>query len=243
MSALGKIPARFSARFILCALAVLFSIPGRENALGQTSSSEHMRYLYRVQAVETPPVMDGDLSDTVWQQADIINQFIQQQPDYGQPASQKTEVRLISTSDALFVGVYCYEDDSAETVRSTLRFRDDLVWRKDDVIRIVLDTFHDHRRTYVFATNALETKQDAQIDNEVWHTDWDEVWEVRTRLHENGWSAEFRIPFRILQFPLTGDGMWGYNVERIIMQRNERSYWAPIPPGVPLARPAAYGHL
>ena len=107
---------------------------------------------------------------------------------------------------------------------------------KDDVIRFVFDTFHDHRRAYVFSINPLGTKQDSQIDNNVWNSSWDEVWDVRTRLQDDGWTLEARIPFRILRFPSGGDGVWGFNFLRSIKRKNENSHLSPIPPVYFLSR-------
>jgi len=133
---------------------------------GQTLEEKHGQYHYRVVRVQNPPTVDGDLSDSAWQGVAAIDQFIQQVPDFGMPATQKTQVRLIYDSTALYIGVYCYRTDPSGIVRNVLRFRDDNIWSKDDIIRFFIDTFHDHRRAYVFATNALGTKQDAQLDNE-----------------------------------------------------------------------------
>ncbi len=228
---------------ILLPLAGLLASSTFLSIEGQTLEEKHGQYHYRVVRVQNPPTVDGDLSDPAWQGVAAIDQFIQQVPDSGMPATQKTQVRLIYDSTALYIGVYCYRTDPSGIVRNVLRFRDDNSWSKDDIIRFFIDTFHDHRRAYVFATNALGTKQDAQLDNEAWHTNWDEVWDVRTRLQEDGWSAEFRIPFRILRFSSAGDGVWGFNVERWIKGWNERVLWAPIPPGISVTRTASYGHL
>jgi len=212
-------------------------------ATGQAVQAQHGEYRYQATSVDTPPIVDGDLSDPVWQKAPVIDQFIQQVPDSGQPATERTEVRIVYDSDSLYIAAYLHYTDPTTVVRNVLRFRDDQVWAKDDIIRFLIDTFHDHRRAYVFTVNALGTKQDAQIDNEAWHSNWDEVWDVRTRLQKDGWSAELRIPFRILRFSPGGETTWGLNIERWVKQKNERAMWAPIPPGVPVTRTANYGHL
>ena len=212
-------------------------------ATGQAVQEKHGEYRYQATSVDTPPIVDGDLSDPVWQKAPVIDQFIQMVPDSGEPATERTEVRIVYDSDSLYIAAYLHYTDPTAVVRNVLRFRDDQVWAKDDIIRFFIDTFHDHRRAYVFTTNALGTKQDAQIDNEAWHTNWDEVWNVRTRLQKDGWSAELQIPFRILRFSSGGEETWGLNIERWIKQKNERAMWAPIPPGVSVTRTANYGHM
>ncbi len=233
-----------SLRHIQLPLMVFLASYSSIAAVGaQTLAEKHEQYRYRVTYVDTPPTVDGDLSDPVWREAQVLDRLIQKAPNYGQPATEKTEVRIVYDSTALYIGVYCYDSDPAGIVRNVLRFRDDSVWTKDDVVRIILDTFHDHRRAYVFSINALGTKQDSQVDNEKWHSDWDEVWDVRTQLQEDGWSAELYIPFRILRFPSGGDGVWGFNVMRDIQRKNEGAYWAPVPPGISFTRAAYHGHL
>src|SRR4030095_9258148 len=169
-------------------------------------TDDHGQYSYRITLADTPPAVDGDLSDPVWEKAEVISQFTQQEPNSGAESSEKTEVRLMYDSEALYIAAYCHDSNPTGVVRNTLNFRDDSVWSKDDVLRLVLDTFHDHRRGYVFSINALGTKQDSQIDNNPWNPSGDEVWDVRTRLQEDGWTMEIRIPFRILRFPGDGGG-------------------------------------
>ncbi|MCH7977381.1 MAG: carbohydrate binding family 9 domain-containing protein [Acidobacteria bacterium] len=225
------------------ALLGLLASSSAQPARGQGSEGHNGQYRYRAVFVETPPTVDGDLSDPVWQQAEVIDQLTQQEPDFGAPPTEKTEVRLVYDSTALYIAAYCYDSDPAGVVRNILRFRDDQVWTKDDVIRFALDTFHDHRRAYIFSINPLGTKQDTQVDNNTWNSSWDEVWDVRTRLQDDGWSLELRIPFRILRFPPGGGGVWGFNFERVIKRKNESSLWVPIPPGFFLSRTEYYGHL
>ncbi|MBI4464100.1 MAG: carbohydrate binding family 9 domain-containing protein [Acidobacteria bacterium] len=213
------------------------------SAPAQDLIAPHGEPRYQAVRVETGPKVDGDLSDPVWQQAAVMDRFVQQVPHYGSPATEKTEVRILYDSAALYIGVYCYESDRAGMVSNVLRFRDEDVWRKDDVVRIALDTFHDHRRTYAFSINARGAKQDAQVDNQVWNVNWDEVWENRTRMYEDGWSLEIRIPFRILRFPPGGGGVWGLQVLRSIKRKNEIDVWAPVRPGIFFFRPSLLGHL
>ncbi len=227
----------------LLAITILFAGLGVQPARGQGSPGATETYRYRALRVETPPTVDGDLSDSVWQKAEVISQFVQQEPRNGAPATEKTEIRLMYDSEALYLSAYCLESDPAGVVRNTLRFRDDSVWSKDDVVRFALDTFHDHRRAYIFSINPLGTKQDTQADNNVFNPSWNEVWDVRTRVLENGWSMELRIPFRILRFPADGGGVWGFNVVRQIKRKNEISSWAPFPASFSMTRAEYYGHI
>lgn len=213
-------------------------------ASGQALPDDREKPTYRARRVESPPVIDGDLSDPAWQQSNVITELFQRVPDNGAPPSEKTEVRAVYDDFALYVSFYVHEPDPSTATRTMLRYRYDSIWRLDDVLRFAIDTFHDHRRGYVFSFNALGTKQDAQLDNGGWLPDWDEVWDVRTRLRDDGWTAEVRIPFRIVRFPEgPEDQVWGFQIERIIKGRNEEIQWAPSPVNFGLSRLEYAGHL
>ena len=73
-------------------------------------------------AIETPPTIDGDvLGDTAWATAEPATRFWQTIPNAGQPATQRTDVRIVYTADTLFVGVVCYDDDPAGIIVSDSR--------------------------------------------------------------------------------------------------------------------------
>lgn len=224
-------------------IVVLFVVGAAKCLCAQALDGINGSYRYAPIRVETGPTIDGDLAESVWQNAPVIDQFTQQEPATGSPATERTTIRVVYDSEALYIGAYCYDSDPDGVVRNILRYRDDEIWSKDDVIRIVFDTFHDHRRGYVFSINPLGTKQDSQIDNNVWNPSWDEVSEVRTRLQDDGWSVEARIPFRILRFPQDGGDIWGFNVQRQIKRKNEIATWAPMPASFSLTRAEYYGHL
>jgi hypothetical protein len=66
---------------------------------------------------------------------------------------------------------------------------------------------------------------------------------VRARVHEEGWTAEFEIPFRTLRYPDRPLQTWGLNVERRIRRHNETAYWAPLPRQFDIARLSLAGSL
>ena len=212
--------------------------------IAQSLPADHSQHRYRAARVATPPVVDGDLSDAVWQQADVLTQFVQVLPREGGAPSEKTEARVIYDDEALYAAFFAYESDPNATTRTMMRYRWDSIWQLDDVVRFAIDTFHDHRRGYAFSFNAYGTKQDAQLDNGGWLPNWDEVWDVRTRRVEGGWTAEVRVPFRIIRFPEgVRDHVWGFQIERLVKRGNETIQWAPEPPTFGLSRLEYAGHL
>ncbi len=96
---------------------------------------------------------------------------------------------------------------------------------------MILDTFHDERNGYQFATNAAGARWDAQTVNECRdvNANWDGIWTVSARTAEDGWYAELAIPFRTLRFSNANPQTWGINFLRRIRRHNEDTFWSPIP--------------
>jgi len=54
--------------------------------------------------INTPIKIDGILDEAVWQQAAIADSFIVNFPTFGEPAKQKTQVRVLYSDQAVFIG-------------------------------------------------------------------------------------------------------------------------------------------
>jgi hypothetical protein len=91
----------------------------------------------------------------------------------------------------------------------------------------VFDTFLDGRSGYVFAVNPSGARTDGLVveQGEDVNIDWDEIWEAKTSIDEDGWYAEFRIPIKSISF---GKGLteWGFNVQRRVQRLQETSRWS-----------------
>ena len=213
-----------------------------------------------IRATEVP-TLDGDvLGDPAWKSATPITSFVQEQPDEGQPASEKTEVRVIFTADTLYVGVMLYDSDPSGIIVSDARR--DAPMDDTDSFQMIFDTYRDRQNGFVFGTNPAGVEYDGQVTNEGqgggglgfgqmqsagsgsgFNINWDGAWIVRSKITEQGWSAEFAIPFRTLRYPAATDQTWGINFQRNIRRKNERAYWAPIPRQFNLYRLSLAGSL
>lgn len=206
------------------------------------------------------PTLDGDvLGEAIWQSATPITEFWQEQPDQGQPASQRTEVRILFSAETLYVGVVCYDNDPSSIVVSDARRDADL--DETDSFRMLFDTYRDTQNGFIFGTNPAGIEYDGQVTNEGqgggglrfgqqmsgsgggFNLNWDGAWSVRTKTTDVGWTAEFAIPFRTLRFPGGSGHTWGLNFQRNIRRRNERSYWAQIPRQFDLNRVSLAGSM
>jgi hypothetical protein len=190
-----------------------------------------------------PIRIDGALDESDWARAPVARGFIQNDPREGEPATEDTDVRVLYDATNLYVGVFARDREPYNILTSELA--KDFNRDSGDDFEIVLDTFHDERNGYMFATNAHGAKWDAQTINEGRETNetWDALWDVKTRITEAGWYAEIAIPFRTLRFSSAEEQTWGINFQRRIRRRNEDSFWAPVPRIYDLQRVSLAGTL
>jgi len=167
--------------------------------------------------------VDGDLSDDVWAQAPSVDGFLQRDPHEGAPASHDTRVQVAFDHTSLYVAVRAAEPDP-NTLRGLLTRRDDS--SPSDWISILVDSFHDRRTAFQFGVNVAGVKQDSYWYNDTNDDDsWDAVWDVVTRRTQDGWQAEYRIPFSQLRFRGGDVGALGFAATRTVAHLNETSTW------------------
>jgi hypothetical protein len=167
--------------------------------------------------------VDGVLDDALWSQALLIEDFHQYEPvEYGEP-SEKSQVWIFYTEDALYVGSFFAEADMSKVSANTLRQGQGLA--SDDILAVILDPFFDRRNGYRFEVNANGVRWEGLFQNT---TDidgnWDGIWQADATRVANGWYSEMRIPFQTLPFNPASDS-WGINFRRAIRRNNESIAW------------------
>lgn len=168
--------------------------------------------------------VDGLLDEADWEQTAPIGEIAQREPKPGEKASERTEVKLLHDDQNFYVGVMCYDSEPDRIIGTQMARDGDL--SADDRIEVLIDTFNDRRNAFYFATNPLGALVDALIiENGQTNRDWNAIWLVRTRRLDEGWSAEFAIPFKSLSFK-KGAGTWGFNFSRTIKRKIEEDRWS-----------------
>jgi len=175
-----------------------------------------------------PPKIDGHLSDPIWKTAARITNFTQLEPHEGEPATEQTEVFLGYDGDNLYIGARCHDAQPKKIVTTTLTRDSDMGY--DDTLQILVDTYHTGRSGYVFTTNSGGVQVDGLVRNEGEQVDldWDGIWSVESKRDAEGWTTEIIIPWRTLRFPNKQEQVWGFNVEREVAHKQERSFWKPV---------------
>lgn len=194
--------------------------------------------------IQGPITIDGLLTEPQWESAQPATDFIQRLPHTGQPATERTEVRLIYDDLNLYVGVHNF--DSAGKKGITIKdIKRDFYTLDSDGFQIVIDTFDDDLNSFLFGTNPGGAKFDMQIgaDGAAGNTSWNGVWHVKTNISDEGWQVEMAIPFKTLRFGNKPVQIWGVNFERRVRRKHEDSYWSPLPAAFRLGRVSLGGQL
>ena len=236
-------------RTLFHALCLMACVVARATDAQQsvTLASTAARRTGTVRAIVAPPQVDGRLDDAAWGTAPPFAGFVQRELHEGQPVTERTEVRMLSDGEALYIGAWLYDRDPSAIIRGD-KIRD-VALDNSDYFAIILDTYLDRQNGFVFATTPSGVEYDGQVSREGegggvqlpgqsraqlgsmggFNLNWDGSWTVATSIDSLGWYAEMRIPFSTLRYAGGGEQRWGLNLVRGIRRKNEDAYWAFIP--------------
>ena len=192
--------------------------------------------LQAVKAIQAPRI-DGVLDDSAWQSAPVVTGFIQNFPQSGQPASVKTEVKILYDDDAVYIGAMLFDDPSL--IRKQLTSRDGEGGADVDYFSVFFDTYKDKQNGFQFLVTSVNVQTDAKISSnqvvsfrDYGDKSWDAVWQSKTSMVSNGWIAEIKIPYISLRFAKKDVQDWGMQFLRSLRRNNETSFWNPVDPNV-----------
>jgi hypothetical protein len=163
-----------------------------------------------------PPQIDGIINPDEWSEALVIR-------DFWFPARQQrgefpTTAYLGYTTDAIYVAFEC-EDPEPDKIRAQETKRGGAM-ANDDVVSVLIEPQNKRLEPYWFEVNPRSTQLENIPGGSTENIRWRGDWEAKARLHEKGWSAEIRIPFRILRYP-AGQRQFGIALVRSIPRRQE----------------------
>ena len=173
--------------------------------------------------------VDGRLDEALWRGAAVADAFVQQNPTQGQPATYRTEVRVLFNQRFLYVGATCFGDYRQRRNLRVQNLRRDFEFDDNDLFGIALDGFLDQRNAVSFQTSPYGSQRDLQvIDGETFNREWDALWFVRTHRTDSCWTAEFAIPWKTLRYPAGADKL-GVIFLRNLRQFNENVTLPAVP--------------
>lgn len=186
------------------------------------------RVVIRAQRLRERIVVDGRLDESFYPQFVPAADFVQVEPTYGEPATEKTEVWVFFDDKAVYIGLRCFDSGMDRWASLDLR-RDSPGFGQVESVSVGLDPFFDRRNGYVFGVNGAGGYSDSAITNERdSNRDWNTIWNARVGRFDGGWTVEMEIPFKSLRYA-PGEQVWGINVRRSVRWKNEMSYLNQVP--------------
>lgn len=186
----------------------------------QNSSAQKVAKAIRI---TTPPQIDGYVNEQVWNEAFMVSEFYQREPNLGAPVSERTEMLICYDDNNIYFGMRCWDDPKKITAKEMAR---DVSLGKDDRCQIIIDTYLDHRNAYWFQIGPRGSIGDAVVSENgaVLNKEWDGLWTGKAKILDYGWEAEIAIPFKTLGFN-EANTQWGLKLIRNIVNKLETDYW------------------
>ena len=204
-------------------VALFFAMQLPDAILAETKTESPHRTAAAVRINSAPPQLDGVLDDDIWKTAPLHEGFMQQDPDEGKPSTERTTFQIAYDDEALYFAVMCY-DKEPEKIFSRLVRRDNYV--TSDRLDVILDPHYSRQNAFWFTVYPSGSVTDGTISSRGWwDSTWNGVWDVKTKIHKNGWAAEYKIPYHVLRFAPKEKYVWGLQVSRSISRKKEYALW------------------
>ena len=150
-------------------------------------------------------ILDGTLSSEEWNHASSYDLEYEVMPSRNTPAALKTTAYVKYDKKYLYIGIKAFGDPNK--IRATLKNRDQ-TWN-EDYVALMADPFRDGRYGVLIGVNALGVQLDEKHISSAGPDDsWNILFQSATAFQDDGYSAEFMIPFSELQLPDTEIQQW-----------------------------------
>ncbi len=177
-------------------------------------------------------VIDGKLEEADWNLAATVSEFFRREPRQGGPIRYQTSVRFLYDDKYLYISAVCEDSVGRSGVR-VQDLRRDFSWGENDIFGIALDPQNLKQYAQVFQTTPYGNQRDFQnFNGNSFDNGWNTLWKVRTQRTDNGYTAEFAIPFKTLRYegPQPGEpNEWGVSLVRYARRDIEVSTFPAIP--------------
>lgn len=221
---------------------------GETNGVAETGpwSIPHGAKRYTATRAERAPKIDGVLDDAIWQTASRDDRFLStKSKPFGMPAAQPTVVQIAYDDKNLYVAFRC---NYARLQPPSDAFAGDekTMLGASENVSVAIDATHGHTGGYQFAVSPAGARADAEISaqGEAQNLDWHGIWDVGTAMYQDGWTAEFSIPWGTMNMSAS-DAPFDVGIEfkRYDLASGEIALWALHPPATDIFDTNLFGHL
>ena len=188
------------------------------------------RVTVRAVLLDGPLRVDGVLDERIYETVPPVSDFIQQLPDAGEPATERTDAWVFYDEQNVYVAARNWDSAPESQWVANEMQRDSFQIINNDTFSVAFDTFYDRRNGVAFMVNPIGGFFDYEITDEGNpNSDWNPIWDVTTGRFDGGWTVEMQIPFKSIRFRPGSSQIWGFQLGRNVRWKNEWTYLTPIP--------------
>lgn len=214
--------------FLLCCIVFFF------NSI--QAQKKNSAYQLHIRKATSSIVVDGEMNEQSWQDADVARNFWQILPMDTSRAAVPTEVRMTYDNNNLYIIAVCYTSGDKPYMVESLRR--DWNFLKNDNFIFCIDPFDDLTNGLTFGVNAAGAQYDGMLyEGGSNNLNWDNKWVSAVKNYPDKYIFEAAIPFKTIRYK-KDNLQWGINFSRLDINVAEKSSWAPVPrqfPSVSLA--------
>ena len=178
-----------------------------------------------INRINTPVKIDGVLSESFWQDAQPIKDFVMFKPESGnpEPDGKKTVVKIAYDNDAIYVGAVLY-DDNMDSIPKQIMGRDQ--FGNTDFFGVVLNPSNDQQNDFEFFVHFTGSQSDAFVNPKIGEDfSWNAVWSSQVSYTKDAWIVEMRIPYSAIRFSNQSIQTWGLNFHRNFRNTRHQYTW------------------
>jgi hypothetical protein len=210
---------RLAGLFCLLSAAAVTSVHAQAPAVRAQAPAAPAVTIHAVRITQ-PISLDGRLDEEIYKTVPPITQFVQQLPKAGAPGTERTEAWVLFDDDNIYIACRCWTERPDRIVANDLR-RDSGTMSSHDHFAVGFDTLYDGRNGYQFSVTAAGGMRDGLITDERFSADWNGVWDGRAGRFDEGWIAEYAIPFKSLRYTEGRNQKWHIQFRRLVSSKGE----------------------
>lgn len=198
-------------------------------------SQDYLNSIENIHGTKEKLILDGFLDEILWKDAQSFP-FIEWRPDWG-TVDSLTTLFITFDDDFLYVGLDA-KDPNPDKIISRNLVRDG--WYGDDYFAFQIDPNRTRKNALIFSIYPSGSRYDDAIYNDNVPLGnapsapaYDMIWEGKTKITEEGWQAEYRIPLSNLRFEIrNGEVLGGISAQRTINYENKLMVYPQVPQNI-----------
>ena len=193
-----------SRQFTFLLFAVFCLVAGLPvgESLGQEGLTVALPQITRVEQSDADITIDGFIDEDVWKDLPVIDGMKVIDPDTLADTPYETHVRFFYTERGIYLSAMNFQPEETLMARMTSR---DVRLERDGFV-VAIDASGEGLYGFYLRINLGNSLTDATILPErTFNFQWDGPWLARTQALENGWSAEYYIPWSMMPLPQVDD--------------------------------------